>query len=298
MKLRNKNKIFIVLPIYNDWISLNRLLKDLNKHAKKNSLLFNILIINDCSSKIGKINLKNLDKIKKLEILNLKKNCGNQVAIAIGLRFLVKKKNVSKIIVMDSDGEDDPYKINTLITKLKNNKKKFVFASRAKRKENIFLKFLNNIRLVFSFILTWKYINYGNFSCFNYSELKRIVDKKDLFLAYCSSATNFSDIIKVPIKKNSRYQGLSKANFKFLFIHSLNIISVFKKRILLISIFYLFLIFLIYFFNYNYYYDEKKVLNIITFLLIFSNIVIFCINYFKKDVLYFEKFIKNILKIK
>ena len=69
---------------------------------------------------------------------------------------------------MDSDGEDSPFVLNKMLKILEANKDKFVFASRLSRHENFFLKFLNKIRLIMTFLLTGKYINYGNFSCFNF----------------------------------------------------------------------------------------------------------------------------------
>ena len=48
-------KIKILIPVYNDWKSLNRLLIQINKKVKKNNLT-KILIINDNSSQ--KINIQ------------------------------------------------------------------------------------------------------------------------------------------------------------------------------------------------------------------------------------------------
>ena len=37
----------IVIPVYNDWENLNKLLKKINIIAKKNGFIFSILVIND-----------------------------------------------------------------------------------------------------------------------------------------------------------------------------------------------------------------------------------------------------------
>ena len=87
-----------MLPVYNDWASLNKLFKYINDQAKKMSINFNALIVNDKSSKKTHLKIKNLKKIIKIEILNLKQNCGNQVAIAIGLRSLLKRKIFQKLL--------------------------------------------------------------------------------------------------------------------------------------------------------------------------------------------------------
>ena len=94
----NSNKeIIILLPVYNDWASLNKLLSIL-MIKQKMSINLNALIVNDKSSKKASLKIKNLRKINKIEILNLIQNCGNQVAIAIGLRSLLKRKISQKLL--------------------------------------------------------------------------------------------------------------------------------------------------------------------------------------------------------
>lgn len=292
--MKFKKKIIIIMPVYNDWASLNKLLKNINLQARRMLTDFNILIVNDNSTNKIKVNKKNLDKIKSIEILNLKKNMGNQIAIGIGLKHLSMKKRVNKIIIMDSDGEDSPFQLNKMLDVLKKNKGKFIFASRKKRNENFFLKFLNSIRLVLTMLVTGKYINYGNFSCFDFKNLKKIANKKETFLAYCSSATKLFDIIKVPIEKELRYLGKSKAKFKFLFEHSLNIISVFFIRTILFSILYLLIMFSLA----SHYFNNLELLIILSILFFLFNCIIFYQYNSQKDVLYYYKYVIKIIKIK
>ena len=49
-----------------------------------------------------------MSHLKKIEVLNLRKNVKAQIAIATGLNFLKKEKFQGGIIVMDADGQDDP----------------------------------------------------------------------------------------------------------------------------------------------------------------------------------------------
>ena len=89
----NIPKHIILVPVYNDWKSLNKLLTNLNKVFKNtNDYTNEVLIINDHST--DKINIKknNLSYIKKITVITLKKNLGSQRAIAIGLLYLRKKK--------------------------------------------------------------------------------------------------------------------------------------------------------------------------------------------------------------
>ena len=226
-------KILIILPLYNDWKSTEFLLKKINNFFQKNNIYIQILIVNDNSSEESSLQKKKFSKIKKIEILNLKKNVGSQKAIFVGLKWVLKKKIKCTIIVMDSDGEDDYSKIKILAKKAQKSET-VVFASRASRTENILLKLLNQIRIIITFILTGKYLNVGNYSAFNSSLLEKIISNNNLSIAYCSGIIkNLTTIESYGIKKNKRYFGNSKVNIIFILKHSLNLISVFYKEVFL-----------------------------------------------------------------
>ena len=111
-----KAKIIILTPVYNDWKNLNILLKKIVNIFKKLKKTFELIIINDCST--SKIIIKKINKkiLKKISIINLKENQGSQRAIAIGLRYINNyEKNTNRVIIMDSDGQDNPEAIPELI---------------------------------------------------------------------------------------------------------------------------------------------------------------------------------------
>ena len=226
------NNCFIVTPTFNDWKSLNKLLLFIDKNIKGLKRKIRILIINDCSTEKNDLNIKNLKNINSIKILNLKKNVGSQKSIYIGLKYLKKYAIDSTIVVMDSDGEDDPLELKKLINLSIKNKNDIFFASRKKRQESLFFKFLNSIRLFITYILTGKYINFGNFSAYSSKHLKKIFLTNDMWFAYSSGILkNVGKIKLISIKKKKRYYGTSKVNFNFLFHHSIKIICVFKKEI-------------------------------------------------------------------
>ena len=68
-----KNLLFLI-PVYNDWKSLDLLLKKIELELKKKNYISEILIVNDASTIKRKINVKNLFNIKNIFILNTKKN--------------------------------------------------------------------------------------------------------------------------------------------------------------------------------------------------------------------------------
>ena len=276
MKNYKKNITFL-LPVYNDWKSLNKLLSKLNYYFLRNTEKLNVLIVDDASNKFEKINKNKFSNIKKIKIIRLKKNSGNQKAIFFGLKHLKKINFKGIIIVMDADGEDDPAKIKKLLRVLKNNKNSFIVAARKKRTENFLLKSLNNIRLMLTFIFTGKYINFGNYSCFYSFKLKEIIEDRSLKQAYCATLAK-NKIIKILINKKPRYFEKSKASFKFLISHSLNISTVFIKKTIILSIVYLtFISFLKLNIFLNIFIGMIIVYNLITFI----NFLLH--NYFKRD---------------
>ncbi len=279
--------IIILIPLYNDWKSLNILLQKIEKKFKTKYFI-EVLVVNDCSTE--KCTLSKFKIIKKINILNLKQNVGSQKAIFLGLNHILKNRNKNIIIVMDADGEDDYSKINILIEKAEKNFQKIVFAKRTKRLEPFFLKILNHVRLIITYLLTGKYLDIGNFSAFHSNNLKNVVMKKNLSLAYCSGMfKNFDKISFVGLEKKKRFCDISRVNSIFLIKHSINIISVFYKEVFLRSLILSFLI------NFTFFQDAINYY-IISMILIL-NIFLFA-NYLLNERIDFKKIIKSVTCLK
>ena len=225
-------KIIIVLPLYNDWKSANKLLGNINKIFLKKSNI-NIIIVDDYSSEKINIDIKKYLNIKKIHVLSLNQNVGSQKAIYLALKKIQNKTNAI-IVVMDADGEDDPSKLRKLVIKAEKNEKGIVFAKRTKRTENVILRFLNIVRLIITFLLTGKFLNIGNFCAFSGKNLKALLSNRNITLAFSSGAIkNIKKNYFISIKKKNRYFGRSKVSFYFLIMHSINLISVFYKEVFL-----------------------------------------------------------------
>ena len=65
---------FIILtPTFNDWQSLNKLLLEADKNIKGLKGNFRVLIINDASTIKPKLDLKNIKRLRNIQIITLKK---------------------------------------------------------------------------------------------------------------------------------------------------------------------------------------------------------------------------------
>jgi len=226
------NKIYLLIPLYNDWTSLNKLLKIIDKkiNNKKNSV--NILIVNDCSTEKSKRSKHQFSNIKSVKVVNLKKNFGHDRAISIGLNILQKMEKFDYVITMDSDGEDNPKYIKSFIEKIDQDKNVIVVARRNKRSVSLLFNALYYLHLMTLFIFVGKWLNFGGFNCLSKLAVKNLLKEKTLWGNYSATiAIGKSKIKFLNTNRSKRYYGPSKMSYFKLFLHSLSILTVFKKRI-------------------------------------------------------------------
>ena len=270
-------KNIILIPVYNDWRSLNLLLKKINFILSKNYLNTDIIIINDNSSTKNNLIKKKLSRIKKITFLNLKINSGSQKAINLGLNYIIKKKN-SIVTIIDSDGEDDPKEIVKMI-KLANTHKNFVITSnRLTRKENLIIRFLYRVHLILTFIITGKWISFGNFTTFNSLNIKKILQNGDSCYAHSAAVMKNCQILRIFAKRKKRFFGQSKVSFAGLIFHSLKIITVFQKEVFFRSF-----IIIIFFLLLYHFYKNIVFLVIINIIIIINVIILIQKSIFKTN---------------
>ena len=113
-------KIIILIPVFNDWESLIKLINEINENIKDyKSIHFECLVVNDAST-INQPKLIKPNNIKSLQILNMKENRGHARCNAFGIRYVFKNKEFDNLILMDGDGEDRPIEIKNLINEIIN----------------------------------------------------------------------------------------------------------------------------------------------------------------------------------
>ena len=86
------NKIKILIPIYNDWQSVFKLLENINLEVSTLKFEFSVIIINDASTE-SKLELSaNLKNLKSVQVINMKENSGHARCNAAGLKYRHKQK--------------------------------------------------------------------------------------------------------------------------------------------------------------------------------------------------------------
>ena len=229
-------KIKILIPIYNDWQSVSKLLDGINNLSLSPEFQISVIIVNDASNHDRQHMDKNLENVHSVKILNIKINQGHARCIATGLKYIYEKEEFDYIIPMDGDGEDRPEEISDFLDQIRNTNEKPIVGERIKRSENLLFKICYQLHKLITFTFTGNTIKFGNYSCLPKTTVKKMINEKATWNSFSGALTKVeNDLISIPSTRGYRYFGPSKMSFYNLIKHSLSIISVFRKIFLIRS---------------------------------------------------------------
>ena len=233
-------KIKILIPIYNDWQSVFKLLENIDLQIMGLDAAVSVLIINDASTESKpEINF-NLNNLKSVQVINMKENRGHARCNAAGLKYINEKEDFDYVIPMDGDGEDRPEEIRLLIDKVKEYPDTVITGDRIERSEGFIFKFCYLIHKYLTYVFTGQSIKFGNYTCLPKSTVAKMTDEAATWSSFSGSLSKTAKVRKsVSSIRGSRYFGPSKMSFINLLKHSLSIIAVFKFTVLIRSIIFL-----------------------------------------------------------
>ncbi len=232
--------IKILIPIYNDWRSLFKLLENINSEVSNLGHEFSVIIVNDASTEAKPELSANLENLNSIKIINMKENRGHARCNAAGLKHIFENEEFDYVIPMDGDGEDRPEEIKQFVDNLNYHPDKPIVGERIKRSEGIFFKFCYFVHKIITFTFTGQIIKYGNYTCVPKLIVEKMVNEKATWSSFSGSLAKIAkDRAVTSSIRGSRYFDPSKMNFKNLLIHSLSIVSVFKIHVLIRSILFL-----------------------------------------------------------
>ena len=239
-------KIIILIPVFNDWDSLKKLLNKIEESLKNlPNIIVEIFIVYDAST-IIQPDLKKPEIIRSIKILNMRENRGHARCNAFGIRYIIRNEKFDHLILMDGDGEDRPVELERLIEEALKNPNYSVVAKRVKRSEGTFFQFLYFMHKNITYFFTGKKINFGNYSSLTKKDAETISSKPSLWSSYSGTVKkNLSNLIEINSIRGIRYFGPSKMSLFKLIVHSFSIIAVFKFHVFIRSIFFIFLLFLL-----------------------------------------------------
>ena len=235
------NKIKILIPIYNDWKSVFKLLEKINFEVSEMEDDFSIIIINDASTEEKPEFLINLENLKSIQIIYMKENRGHTRCNAAALKYINKEDDFDYAIIMDGDGEDRPEELKLIISKMKDYPNKVITANRIKRSEGFLFKFCYFIHKCLTFVFGGQLIKFGNYTCLPKTSVNKMVYEAATWSSFSGSlAKTIRDRKSIPSIRGIRYFGPSKMSFINLLKHSLSIIAVFKITLLIRSMLFIF----------------------------------------------------------
>lgn len=227
----------VLMPVYNDWTSAAELLRQLDRVAAEQlDRPITVVMVDDGSNQDTSAATDPMSPayraIAQIDILRLRCNLGHQRAIAVGICHIEKNLPHAGVIVMDSDGEDDPADIPKLIAEFEQRGGvAVVLAKRSERTEGpVFVACYWAYRKLFR-VLTGFKVRSGNYCLVGPRHVRALIAGSDLWNHF--GATIFRmrlDTISLPTSRRPRIDGQSKVGFLGLIVHGLSAVSVFLDR--------------------------------------------------------------------
>lgn len=134
----NKNIVLsVVAPVYNEEEGIETFVSETLKVLKEMNVNYEIVLVNDGSKDNTLEIMKALaSKNQNLRIIELSRNYGREIAMTAGLEASIG----DYVVLMDSDMQDPPEVIPQLLSKLLEEQLDVVYAARASREGESFLK--------------------------------------------------------------------------------------------------------------------------------------------------------------
>jgi glycosyltransferase involved in cell wall biosynthesis len=224
----------VVMPVYNDWVSFERLISTLNRVFAETGQTLDIYAVDDGSTDESlPAGWPDLSAIRRVEVIRLRRNVGHQRAIAMGLVVVAQAypagSEPDAVIVMDSDGEDRPEAIPEVLAAYSAQPRpSIIVARRARRTETrVFKGFYKVYKQLFRMMVGFN-IDFGNFCLLPFKELDGLVYDPNLWNHFAATLLRSRrPLTRLSIDRGRRYDGTSKMNFTGLVIHGLSALSVY-----------------------------------------------------------------------
>ena len=228
-------RLAIVTPVLDDWASFACLVETISRQTLPGVESIEIVAVDDGSAENfdpASLTFPQDGSLRGVRIIHLALNLGHQRAIAAGLVTLASRGDLDGVIVMDSDGEDRPEEIASLLSVCAAAPGQVILARRSQRSESATFKAGYKAYQFFFRLLTGRGISFGNYSVLPIDAVRRLIHMPELWnnlpAAIIRSRLPFTT---VDTARGTRYAGQSKMNFASLVIHGLSAMSVYTDFI-------------------------------------------------------------------
>ena len=231
--------ILVVTPVLDDWVSFACLREELSKVAKKNSIRFTVFAVDDGSAQ--EPTKVPADPAVKVQVLRLVRNLGHQRAIAVGLVEAYRqfdKASYDALVVMDSDGEDPPQDIPSLIDALGQAPDGIAVAARRRRHATFAFRAGYWVYKLLYRALCSRTLDFGNFCAISPAALEQLVHASEIWNHLAATISRQRcPIVRVPHDRGQRYAGTPKMTLQPLVLLGMSALSVYIDVILIRLIF-------------------------------------------------------------
>lgn len=223
----------ILLPTYNDWSCLPRLLVEIDGALSAEGCSATVVIVNDGGASCAddaEFLARHYDVISEFRVLDLVRNLGNQNALSIGLSFIRDEIECDAVVVMDSDGQDIPADLARLMAAHRERPRDLVVAERSGRSEGFLFRLCYRLYRGTFNVLVGKGMSFGNYSIIPAVHLPRLCSMAELPVNFAASLIKSRlPIRRVPCFRGPRVDGATSQNIVTLIIHGMNGILVFSE---------------------------------------------------------------------
>jgi polyisoprenyl-phosphate glycosyltransferase len=224
--------IGVIAPCFNEETTIVKFLLSLEIVLSRIDNEFRVVVVDDCSQDAS---LELLSTFKfgasniGFDVIHLNFNIGHQGAIYQGMLHAASF-NPDNVVIMDSDGEDDPAAIPLM---LQCKQYEIVEVKRGKRSESTSFKLAYFFyKLIFRFI-TGRTIDYGNYCLVSSKILDRIRHTSFVHLpAYLLKQKASRTSIR--FNRSKRIDGESKMGYKGLLLHGFKSMIEFAEDLLML----------------------------------------------------------------
>ena len=220
----------LIIPTFNDRNSCAALLRQIAALFKGQD--WRICVIDDGSTTDSPLLSDLIEPGLTGVILRLPHNMGHQAAIACGIGYVAANWPGRTAVIMDSDGEDRPEAVPTLLLHLEQNELCAVVAERQRRTESLTFRVFYLIYKALFRVLTAQTVDFGNFMVLSWLALNRLASMHQIWL-HLPAALVASRIPRknVSTARGKRYAGKSRMNFISLSIHGMRALMVFVETV-------------------------------------------------------------------
>lgn len=171
-------ELHVLMPVYNDWPSAERLLRELNDAAAVHGLSLSATLVDDGSTEAADWPADfraALPHLRDVEILPLRGNRGQPLALTVGLAHLLRRGQRQPVLLMDADGQDRVTDVPRLVAAFREDPARMLLAARRSRTEGLFFRASYQAFQLLFRLLTGQSFRIGTFGIYPMAQVEALL---------------------------------------------------------------------------------------------------------------------------